>query len=201
MASLADRVPGPHVRSGRSLGGMDDPMEEHQPIDSANVEHVAATLLPPAPSGWSDALTGTDGPRFWDRLIASEVARVGRYERPATVVLVEVAGLDDYARALGPDVAVRLFIQVARTLSVESRSSDHIARIDRTRFGILLTETDEIAAINFVERVRASCESELRSPELVRIGIGWAGPSGSNDLRAAIDIAETRLAEELGRSS
>jgi diguanylate cyclase (GGDEF)-like protein len=177
---------------------MQEPISEENEIAEGG---AATNLLPPAPSGWSDALTGTDGPRYWDRLITSEVARVGRYERPATVVLIEVVGLDDYARAWGPDVAVRLFIQVARTLSVESRSSDHIARIDRTRFGILLTETDEIAAINFVERVRASCESELRSPELVRIGIGWAGPSGSHDLRAAIDVAETRLAEELRRTS
>jgi diguanylate cyclase (GGDEF)-like protein len=177
-------------------------MQEQQPNDHEMLEGVTATnLLPPAPSGWSDPLTGTDGPRFWDRLIASEVARVGRYQRPATVVLIEVVGLEDYARAWGPDVAVRLFIQVARTLSVESRSSDHIARIDHTRFGILLTETDEVAAINFVERVRESCESELRSPGLVRIGIGWAGPSGSYDLRAAIDVAESRLAEELGRTS
>jgi diguanylate cyclase (GGDEF)-like protein len=177
---------------------MDDP----GPDDTTNTDGAAATtLLPPAPSGWSDALTGTDGPRFWDRLIASEVARVGRYERPATVVLVDIVGLDDYARAWGPEVAVRLFIQLARTLSVENRSSDHIARIDRTRFGILLTETDEIAAINFVERVRAACEAELDSPEYVRIGIGWAGPHGSNDLRAAIHVAEVRLAEELKASS
>ena len=81
--------------------------------------------------------------------------------------------------------------------SVESRSSDHIARIDRTRFAILLTETDEIAAINFVERVRAACESVLRAPDLVRIGIGWASPAGSTDLRAAIDVAEARVADEL----
>lgn len=177
-------------------------MQERQPDEREIHEAAAATnLLPPAPAGWSDPLTGTDGPRFWDRLIASEVARVGRYDRPATVVLLDVVGLDDYAQALGPDVAVRLFIQVARTLSVESRSSDHIARIDRTRFGILLTETDEVAAINFVERVRASCEGELRSPELVRIGIGWASPSESNDLRAAIDIAEVRLALDLRAAS
>ena len=176
--------------------------EEPQPDDLEIMEGGAATgLLPPTPSGWSDPLTGTDGPRLWDRVISSEVARVSRYRRPATVVLVDVAGLDDFARAWGSDVAERLFIQLARMLSVESRSSDHIARIDRTRFAILLTETDEIAAINFVERVRAACESHLRAPDLIRLGIGWAGPTGSTDLRAAIDIAAARLAEELRTTS
>ena len=154
-------------------------------------------VLPPIPSGWSDPLTGTDGPRLWDRVISSEVARVNRYKRPATVVLVEVAGLDGFGRMWGPDVAERLFIQLARTLAIEIRSSDHIARVDRTRFAILLTETDEIAAINFVERARAACEFHVRAPELVQIAIGWASPAGGTDLRAAIDSATERLTEEL----
>jgi diguanylate cyclase (GGDEF)-like protein len=171
---------------------------EPQPddLELATDEPATGHLLP-TPSGWSDPLTGTDGPRLWDRIISSEVARVSRYRRPATVVLVDIEGLDDFARTWGFDVAERLFVQLARTMAVESRSSDHIARIDRTRFAILLTETDEIAAINFVERVRAACESHIRAPDLVRIGIGWAGPSGSTDLRAAIDVAAARVAEEL----
>jgi diguanylate cyclase (GGDEF)-like protein len=172
--------------------------QEPEPDDLETVEAGAGPgLLLPAPSGWSDPLTGTDGPRLWDRIISSEIARVSRYRRPATVVLVHISGLDDFARAWGTEVAERLFIQLARTLSVESRSSDHIARIDRTRFAILLTETDEIAAINFVERVRDACESQIRAPELVRIGIGWAGPSVSADLRGAVDLAAARLAEDL----
>ena len=154
-------------------------------------------LLPSVPSGWNDALTGTDGPRLWDRVISSEVARVNRYARPATVVLIEFAGLDVHARRWGVDVSERLFTQLARTLAVELRSSDHIARIGRTRFAILLTETDEIAAINIVERVRAACEYQLGASELVRIAIGWASPSTTSDLRAAIDVAAERLAEEL----
>ncbi len=89
---------------------------------------MAPNLLPGVPSGWTDALTGTDGPRLWDRTISSEVARVGRYRRPVTVVLLEITGLDRYARAWGVDVAERLFVQLARTMAVNIRSSDHMAR-------------------------------------------------------------------------
>jgi diguanylate cyclase (GGDEF)-like protein len=154
-------------------------------------------FLPGIPSGWTDALTGTDGPRLWDRTVSSELARVNRYRRPVTVALIEMRGLDRYARSWGPDVAERLFVQLARTVSVNVRSSDHIARVERTRFALLLPETDEIAAINIVERVRAACEYQLGSSDLVRIGIGWAGSSTTTDLRLAIQIAETRLADEL----
>ena len=154
-------------------------------------------LLPGVPSGWTDALTGTDGPRLWDRTVSSEVARVSRYRRPVTVALIEINGLDRYARSWGIDVAERLFVQLARTMAVNVRSSDHMARVERTRFGLLLTETDEIAAINIVERVRAACEYQLGASDLVRIAIGWAGSSTTTDLRLAIQIAGERLQDEL----
>jgi diguanylate cyclase (GGDEF)-like protein len=161
-----------------------------------------SVLLPAPPSGWSDQMTGTDGPRYWDRLISSERARVGRYRRPATVALVEVAGLEFLARQWGPDVAERALVVVARTLSREIRTSDHIARIDTVKFAVLLTETSEIAAINFVERARARCDRDLgMSAELVRVGFGWASPPASGDLADAISLAAERLAEDLGQHS
>ena len=86
----------------------------------------------------------------------------------------------------------------ARTLSREIRTSDHIARIEALRFGILLTETTEIAAINFVERARAACERELRvATEIVAVGFGWASPPPKRDLSDAITVAERRLHAEL----
>lgn len=160
-----------------------------------------AGSLPAPPSGWSDPLTGADGPRLWDRVVASEVARFQRSRHTATVVLVELAGMDELARLSGPDVAERLFVKVGRSLAVEIRSSDHIARIDRTQFAMLLPETDEIEAINFVERARTVAEYHLRGHDEVRVAIGWASPSDSTDLRAAIDSAATRLQEELQAAS
>jgi diguanylate cyclase (GGDEF)-like protein len=173
------------------------------PGETAATEAQAATpappptpsgYRPPAPSGWSDPLTGTDGPRLWDRVIASESARVRRYQRPATVALVEIVGMDGFTRVWGAEIAERTFVRIARTLAVEIRSSDHIARVDALRFAVLLTETDEIAAINFVERARAACE---RQPGELRIAIGWASPTAETDLVSALTVAEQRLAEEL----
>ena len=159
------------------------------PIDSPSV---------PAPSGWSDPATGTDGPRLWDRLIISESARVRRYKRPATVVLVEVVGIEGLARLWGPRVAEHALAAAARILAKEIRTSDHIARVERLRFGLLLTETTEIAAINFVERARAACERELQvATEVVNVAFGWASPPKGGDLSDATGLAAERLAAEL----
>ena len=147
--------------------------------------------------GWTDELTGTDGPRLWERILSSETARVKRYHGPATIVLADLIGIDRFSAVWGAEAAAHLFIQLARTLAVEVRSSDHIARLGTTRFGILLIETDEIAAINFVERARAACDRQIRTPDLVSVAFGWAGPTASTDLRAAVDVAIERLEREV----
>jgi diguanylate cyclase (GGDEF)-like protein len=150
------------------------------------------------PEGWTDLLTGTDGPRFWDRIVMSEGNRCSRYHRPVTVAFAEIVGLDDLAGQWGWDVAERALAGCARRLGREIRSSDHIARLEQARFGILLTETSEIAAINFVERARVSCERELKAAgnDCV-IGFGWASPPAKGDLSDAITLALSRLAAEL----
>jgi diguanylate cyclase (GGDEF)-like protein len=163
---------------------------------AASIPIIAAPV--PPPTGWNDPLTGTDGPHYWDRLIISETARVRRYKRPATIVLVEIAGLSRLGALWGPDVAERTLISAARTLSQSIRTSDHIARIEPIRFGILLTETAEIAAINFVERARVSCERDLRvASEVVGVAFGWASPPKSGDLADAVAVAQKRLEAEL----
>ena len=174
-----------------------EPAGRSHAASGADVVPIADVSVPP-PAGWSDLATGVDGPRYWDRILLSEQARVRRYKRPATVVLVEITGLGRLARQWGADVAERTLVAAARTLAGEVRTSDHIARIDLTRFGILLTETTEIAAINFVERAREACERDLRlASDVTGIGFGWASPPAGRDLTDAVALAQRRLEAEL----
>jgi diguanylate cyclase (GGDEF)-like protein len=180
-------------RTGPAPSAADEATSEQA---SAPIPIVEAPV--PPPTGWNDPLTGTDGPHYWDRMIISETARVRRYKRAATIVLVEIAGLARLGRLWGPDVAERTLVAAARTLSQSIRTSDHIARLEPIRFGILLTETTEIDAINFIERARASCERDLRvSSEVVGVAFGWASPPKSNDLADAFALATKRLEAEL----
>jgi diguanylate cyclase (GGDEF)-like protein len=181
-------------------GETDEPGMAGEADEPTLVDDAIPVITGPvdAPSGWSDPKTGTDGPRFWDRLILSEAARVGRYKRPVTVVLVEIAGLTAIGKLWGPRVADHTLAAAARTLSKEIRTSDHIARIEPLRFGLLLTETTEIAAINFVERARAACERDLTmGAEVVKVAFGWASPPSGGDLADALALAARRLEAEL----
>jgi diguanylate cyclase (GGDEF)-like protein len=151
----------------------------------------------PEPAGWTDLLTGLEGPEFWRKLVISEVARSTRYKRPMTIVLLDVDGMDAILRVWGVDVAHHTLRETAQCLRRMARTSDHLTRIGPSRFGILLTETDEIAAINFVERIRsAGPKSVPRTADLVRFVFGWASPKPSDAPEAVVRRAEVRMAHD-----
>jgi diguanylate cyclase (GGDEF)-like protein len=177
-----------------------------RPPDAAHAPSILGAREPDIPgidppSGWTDALCTTDGPIFWARLMTSEAARIRRYRRSATVVLFELAGLERLGRMWGFDVAIHSLVQAAAILTSQIRSSDQAARITTARFGIYLPETNEIDAINFVERTRAAVIADLGpSGELVTPAFGWASPT-DGELEAAVLIAEERLAREIAAAN
>ncbi len=150
-----------------------------------------------APDGLLDPLTGLDGPLAWERSLRDEDARLARYRRPTTVVIGELDGLRRLTDRFGTEPAQRLLPAVGAAFRREARRSDRVARLGWACFAVLLPETDEVQAINYVERVRASCDRWLESGAIaLRLSIGWASPSGSGGLEPAMRIAEQRMYAE-----
>ena len=151
----------------------------------------------PDPAGWEDPVTGLEGPVFWQKLLASELSRSTRYDRPLTVVLLDIDGMRELQAAWGEEVARETIREIAQCVRRLARSSDHCTRISLGRFGILLTETNEITAINFVERVRASVPSLLpRACDQVRFTFGWATPHPGEAAEAVVHRAVSRMAAD-----
>ncbi len=148
-----------------------------------------------AESGISvDVLTGLEGPAGWTRIIEIENARLLRYRRPVTVVMAEVEGLRHLAERLGDAPVERLLPVIANAFRREARASDWVARVGPSRFAAFLPETDEIQAINYVERIRIVCEPWLASAAVpLRLAIGWSAPTTSSDLEFALRRAEERM--------
>lgn len=168
-------------------------------MTTPNVVHPDSTVgIPtvgiPDPLGWGDPLSGLEGPDFWRRLLVAELARSTRYHRPLTIVLLDVEGMDDLLEVWGPEVARHTLREAAQYLRRMARISDHCVRLGTTRFGIMLTETDEIAAINFVDRVReAGPRSLSRAVGQVRFTFGWASPRPGEAPEAVMRRAEVRM--------
>ena len=134
------------------------------------------------PGAWYDEQTGLPGRSFWDVVLAAESSRCTRWGRSGTVLLVSIAGLEDVIAQWGTEMLDRPMEDLARILRAGCRASDFVTRLDANQFGVLLTETDEIAAINVVERLRAKADRDVGSRlSQGRVCFGFGEPEGEND--------------------
>ena len=93
-------------------------------------------------------------------------------------------GLDRLVERARTDAADRVLPALADTLRRHARGADHVARLGAGRFGVLLPETGEVEAINYVERVRQACELWLESGAIaLQLAIGWASPRAETEPR------------------
>ena len=177
--------------------------------DAGGAEGIDATDTesPPARSAAAgtrgrDALTGLLDAVAFEDVLAHEDAREGRYRRPATVVMLELDGLERLVERLGPAAGERVEPALADTISRLARRADYVARLGPGHFAVLMPETDEIVAINYIERVRRACELWLESGAIaMRLAIGWASTSGDVSLAAVMRTAADRMHIERRRNA
>ena len=173
-----------------------DPVAIVEPEGEPTSEpELAPEPEPVEPTAGTDALTGLLDQAAFARVIAAENLRIHRYHRPATVVIFELGGLDRLIDRLGADAADRVVPALADTMRRLARDVDLVARLAPGRFGVLLPETDEVAAINYVERVRepASCgSSPAPSPSPSRSAGPAPTASRPDRCAAACDRADVR---------
>jgi len=141
-----------------------------------------------------DPVTGLGARLAWDEAFRNEERRLARYHRATTVLVAELDGLDALAERLGQAAADRLIPPVADALRRNARGADIVARVGHARFHALLPETDEIGAINYIDRVRTACDMWLEAGAVaVRLAIGWASPGAGATLADALRVAEERM--------
>jgi diguanylate cyclase (GGDEF)-like protein len=141
-----------------------------------------------------DPATGLGTATAWDFALRHEEARFARYKEPATVVVAELEGYEMLAERLGREAADRLITPIANTLLRNSRRADRVARVGPVRFHVLLPKTDEITAINYVDRVREETDDWLAAGAVAsRLVIGWASPGTGTAFADAMRVAEERM--------
>lgn len=166
-----------------------------RPLPTAGSMGAAPTAAELASS--RDPLTGLSVVGEWNRILVDEDARVSRYRHPATIVIIELDGFDRLTATLGHGAGERVLPALADALSRNARAADHLARLGPSRFGVLLPETGEVEAINYIERVREACDMWLASGAIaMRLSIGWASPGPESNLAAAVLRAHERMFAE-----
>jgi hypothetical protein len=126
----------------------------------------------------------------WERAMRQEDARVARYGRPASVLVVEIT-----LPANGAEE--RHVARVGSAIRAQARETDRVARVGPMRFHVLLPETDEPEATALAERVARACREALpagtttASESAVRAAA--ASPSGGGTLADALKVALARI--------
>lgn len=176
---------------------MNDETQQPEP------ETAPLRVVPAAPGARGrDPLTGMLDASAFEEVMTQEDAREQRYGRPATVIVFELDGLAKLVDRLGPEPGDRIETALGDTITRLARRADHVARLERGRYAVLLPETDEVAAINYVERIRRACDLWLESGAIaMRLAIGWASTSGDAGLNGAIRVATDRMRAEMRRNA
>ena len=127
----------------------------------------------------------------WDLALRHEDARVARYGRPASVLVVRVrmpvSGAED-----------RYAARVGSALREHARETDRVTRASADRFHVLLPETVEAEAAALAERVRDACTAFLPGQPGTDLEIVAAAvsPVRGGSLVDALREAQRRVAEE-----
>lgn len=143
-----------------------------------------------------DALTRLHNRRRLDIDLATELGRADRYDRPLAFVMIDVDHFKQFNDTFGHQRGDEVLQELARLLTTTVRASDTVYRYGGEELSILLRETDEEAARELTERLRATIERHFaQRPGLpgVTASFGLAarghGPTAPEALIRAADAA------------
>jgi diguanylate cyclase (GGDEF)-like protein len=125
-----------------------------------------------------DSMTGLFNRRHFLSLAEAEWSRYQRYQRPLSILMIDIDHFksvnDRYGHAVGDDA----IISVANAAQQGKRSPDVVGRLGGEEFAMLLPETDASQAEVVAERIREKVENQILSthkvPFKVTISVGIA---------------------------
>ena len=101
-----------------------------------------------------DRVTGLLNKNAFIELFVQELARAERYERPLTLMVMDLDGFHRVNEEVGTDGGDQLLASAAVVLRGLLRTTDHFCRFGADRFAVALTETGLDVAQPVAERVR-----------------------------------------------
>jgi diguanylate cyclase len=144
-----------------------------------------------------DPLTGLLNRRAFGEIVAHELLRAERNQRPLCLLMLDLDHFKQINDQHGHPVGDSVIRQTAMLLSSQVRASDSLARIGGEEFILLLPECDMQQGREIAELLRQSLEQQLRIVEgrelglTVSIGLS-AVPAGHTTSYASLYAASDR---------
>ena len=106
----------------------------------------------------TDVLTEVHSRRAWFERGGAEFSRFQRYDRPFSVLVLDLDFFKRVNDAFGHDAGDTLLRRFADMLRAESRLSDVVGRLGGEEFALLAPETSLAAAAGMAQRIREACQ-------------------------------------------
>ena len=130
----------------------------------------------------TDGLTGAYNRRYLDDFLNIEVKRSQRYQRPMSILLLDMDYFHACNEKAGHQAGDRALRDVVQLLNLGVRSVDLVARYGGKEFMVVLPETEAEGAMEVAQRIRRLIENHhfLCGALTASIGVG-ASPFREND--------------------
>jgi diguanylate cyclase (GGDEF)-like protein len=185
-----------HLRIKRVLRERRLRMERDQMLDK--LQKLAIT----------DGLTKLYNSRYFYNRIELEVARSIRYNRPLSLLLLDIDFFKDYNDAYGHLEGDKVLVRLGKIIKTCLRKMDSAYRYGGEEFTILLPETKAADADTVAQRIRASIEKETFHPESgktanITVSIGVTEYFPQEDITAFVQRSDKAmyLSKQRGRNA
>ena len=127
-----------------------------------------------------DSLTGINNRRHFLDLAQKEISRSIRYDRPFSMVMLDIDHFKKVNDTYGHSVGDKVLIEFCTVCLKQLRENDIMGRLGGEEFAIALVECSPEMAPNFAERIRQAVASH-------------AVPTGSEEIRFTVSLGVTSL--------
>jgi diguanylate cyclase (GGDEF)-like protein len=148
-----------------------------------------------------DEVTWLRNRRFFKDTLAQEIVRANRYNRPLTVVLLDIDGFTAFNEGYGPSMGDKLLRSVGMMLVTSLAEPEVAVRYGSDEFGLILPESNRAVAVAMTSKLLAQIGQVTvfggdGPPEPVTASVAIvAYPEDGTTRDELIDAAEAGLAE------
>ena len=138
-------------------------------------------------AAFTDHLTGLANRRRFERQLEREVGRVLRFERPFTLLMIDIDNFKRLNDTFGHDAGDEAIRRISRVLREGTRGIDLAARIGGEEFAVLLVETNQSVGLEVAERLREAIKA-LETPSGGQITASFGVAECPTDAQTASGI-------------
>jgi len=138
-------------------------------------------------AAFTDHLTGLANRRRFERQLEREVARMGRYGHPFSLLMIDIDSFKDLNDSFGHDAGDEAIRRLSRVLREGTRGIDLSARIGGEEFAVLLAETSKEGAFEVAERLRTAIKV-MEIPKARNITASFGVAECPTDAQTAADV-------------